>query len=698
MIMGLLKTIKAKLLAAFIATSMAAAVVAWVGVTSIDRLAFYLTETSSNLVPSLISLGKVDHSMIDILLQTRNARIAVELKDQGRFEAAKAKRAASWLALDKAIAEYDALPALDEEKKKSAEFHEKYATYRSVNDATFAAIESGDLAKAQELATTRGEPTVKEMLIPFNRLVEIQGELAMKWQKEGRDEQASSMRQMIVVTLVAVLAALGLGFFLTLSITGPLSRITGAAASIAQGDLDQTVDHRSGDELGQLADSFRELVDYIKGVAVAAESLSRGDLSAKVVAKSAEDVLSRNFIAAADALSGLLAETKVLIAAAEQGDLSRRGEATRFQGAYGELVQGFNRVMEAIVVPVTEASSVLEQVAARDLTARMKGDYKGEYAKIKLSLNTAVENLHDGLSSVSVAVEQVASASGQIASSSQAVAQGASEQARSLEETSSSLSQMSTMTKANATNAASANELAASAKAASGQGSAAMGQMTEAMEKIRTSAEGTAAIIRDINEIAFQTNLLALNAAVEAARAGEAGRGFAVVAEEVRNLALRSKEAAKKTESLISDSVTLAKHGEGVSKQVSQNLAEIVGAVTKVTEIIQNIATSSGEQAKGIDQVVKAVSQMDQVTQQNAASSEESSSAAQELSGQAQEMTVLVGQFHLDRQARAITPKAKAMRRPAPASAPRASSGSNGKNGHSAPLIPFDEDPVFKEF
>ncbi|MBX7197030.1 MAG: chemotaxis protein, partial [Sandaracinaceae bacterium] len=154
----------------------------------------------------------------------------------------------------------------------------------------------------------------------------------------------------------------------------------------------------------------------------------------------------------------------------------------------------------------------------------------------------------------------------------------------------------------------------------------------------------------DINEIAFQTNLLALNAAVEAARAGDAGRGFAVVAEEVRNLAARCKEAARRTEGLIGESVALTESGEGISRSVAKTLEEIVGAITSVSSIVSEIATASDEQTRGIEQVTRAVGQMDEVTQQNAASSEESASAAQELAAQAQELTALVSRFQLDRE------------------------------------------------
>jgi len=172
-------------------------------------------------------------------------------------------------------------------------------------------------------------------------------------------------------------------------------------------------------------------------------------------------------------------------------------------------------------------------------------------------------------------------------------------------------------------------------------------QMQGAMVRIRASAEGTSQIIRDINDIAFQTNLLALNAAIEAARAGEAGRGVAVVAEEVRSLALRSKEAASKTEALIRESVQQAGEGETTSRHVAGKLSEIVGAVAKVTEVVTEIAGAAQEQARGIDEVHQAVADMDRITMQNAASAEESSSAASELSGQAEELESMVGTFEL---------------------------------------------------
>jgi methyl-accepting chemotaxis protein len=241
--------------------------------------------------------------------------------------------------------------------------------------------------------------------------------------------------------------------------------------------------------------------------------------------------------------------------------------------------------------------------------------------------------------------EQLASASGQVAGSSQNLAQGASEQAAALEESSSAMEEMASMTRKNADTAQQARALAGEAETAAESGNRAMAKMSTAIARIEKTAGETAKIIKTIDEIAFQTNLLALNAAVEAARAGEAGKGFAVVAEEVRNLAMRSADAAKSTSAMIEQSVRASQDGVRIVVEVGGNLGQIVTASQKVTQLIGEIAAASKEQSEGISQVNRGVSEMDKITQGNAAAAEESASAAEELSSQATQLTDSIGEL-----------------------------------------------------
>jgi len=248
-------------------------------------------------------------------------------------------------------------------------------------------------------------------------------------------------------------------------------------------------------------------------------------------------------------------------------------------------------------------------------------------------------------SDVQEASEQVATASSQVASASQSLAEGASEQASALEETSSSLEEMSSMTKQNADNAAQAKALTAEAKLIVDKVGDQMHRMVVAIQEVTKSSEETGKIIKTIDEIAFQTNLLALNAAVEAARAGEAGAGFAVVADEVRNLAMRSADAAKNTSSLIENTIVTVKKSRDLTQQTQDGFSENVVISNKISQLIDEIAAASSEQAQGIGQIGKAVAEMDKVVQQTAASAEESASAAEEMNAQAEQLKSYVGKL-----------------------------------------------------
>jgi len=254
------------------------------------------------------------------------------------------------------------------------------------------------------------------------------------------------------------------------------------------------------------------------------------------------------------------------------------------------------------------------------------------------SLSNIAEGMNEG-------AEQVASASGQVSSASQSLAEGSSEQAASIEETSSSLEEMSSMTKQNAENAKQADGLMQEANQVVGQANTSMGDLKGSMEEISKASEETSKIIKTIDEIAFQTNLLALNAAVEAARAGEAGAGFAVVAEEVRNLAMRSADAAKNTAELIEGTVKKVGQGSELVNTTSDAFSEVATSSAKVGELVGEIAAASNEQAQGIEQVNIAVTEMDKVTQSNAAGAEESASASEEMNAQAEEMKSMVNEL-----------------------------------------------------
>ena len=431
-------------------------------------------------------------------------------------------------------------------------------------------------------------------------------------------------------------------------------------------------------------------------------------------------LINKSLDGVVEAVSAMAGDARMLAQAAAEGQLETRAQADRHQGQYREIVQGVNQALEALADPIRESTQVLQRLAARDLRTRTHGQFRGDFVKLGQAIDETAASLHDAMVQVSLASQQLSSSSHEVASSSTQVAEGASSQASSLEQTSAALEQLTAMTKNNDLNAREALRMSDQAGKAAEQGDGYMTKMDGAMDQIHHAATGTAQIIKDINEIAFQTNLLALNAAVEAARAGDAGRGFAVVAEEVRALAMRSKEAAQHTEKLITESVNLAGEGQQLSGKVREGLSGIVDLVGKVRAVVAEVATASGEQAEGIDQINKAVVEMDQVVQSSAANAEESAGASEELAGQAQELDALVRRFDLDMKAiegRAVTkalPKPE-LKRPPSASGqnPKAGAGSSSKAKPKGAqknlgqaydmspdeLIPFgDEDDDFADF
>ena len=278
------------------------------------------------------------------------------------------------------------------------------------------------------------------------------------------------------------------------------------------------------------------------------------------------------------------------------------------------------------------AVEVLHKLAGGDLSMEVVVA-PNDTSSMMASMRTVVVKLSDIMGQVREASSNLVGASEQLSSTAQSLSQGASEQAASVEETSAAVEEMSASIAQNNENAKVTGDIAIKSSTDAVTGGQAVKETVTAMHQIAQK-------IAIIDDIAYQTNLLALNAAIEAGRAGEHGKGFAVVAAEVRKLAERSQVAAQEIGQLASGSVGLAERAGGL-------LDTMVPSIQKTSDLVQEIAAASSEQAGGVGQINGALSQISQAVQQNAAAAEELASSSEEVSAQAEELQSMMEFFTL---------------------------------------------------
>ncbi|MFP5227931.1 MAG: MCP four helix bundle domain-containing protein, partial [Acidobacteriota bacterium] len=333
----------------------------------------------------------------------------------------------------------------------------------------------------------------------LQKLVDVKEKTAKEVDDATQSTYRSSRLFMLLLMSGGALLGVGLGIFIARSISRPLGRVAEAARQIAQGDVDQRIDYRGGDEVGSLAESFRGLVEYIRGIAGALEKMAAGDLSVQVEAKSDRDVLSRSYLKTVEAIQTLDRMFTRLTDAAREGNLAERGHPERLQGAYSAMVQGVNALLEALIGPLHISAQYVDRISRGDIPEKITEDYKGDFNRIRNNLNTLIDAMHsvtdaaDRIAHGDLTVEvkersaedrlmqalaamvrgltqtvgeirsiagEVATASQSISTASVQVSKGASAQAAAAEEASSSMEEMVSNIKQNADNAQQTDKIA----------------------------------------------------------------------------------------------------------------------------------------------------------------------------------------------------------------------------------------------
>lgn len=691
-----------------------------------------------------------DLSMIlDRAQRTRlNAVIAASYEDIGEAKQRASMTAERDLEISEKLKKYLLTTLTPEEKVLTDRFQEQWKPYQESRDTVLDQAIRGNFAAAKEMTAKDLMPKFEALHETIFKLVELQEEVAASEYAQAQSDAATISTVMIAVIALGVLLVMVLSTLLIRSVMRSISHAVKTMEEVAAGHLDTKIDITSNNELSELARSMQRTVTTLKEFLAEQQQMRKehdaGSTSYRIpvdkfsgsyaeVAKATNDLVAGHIAvntqvvdvitryASGDlsmdmerlpgekariteamdtvkaSLKAINGEIKILVEGAVAGDFARRGDATKYQHEFRQMVDGLNQLMQVSETGLSEVVRVLGALAKGDLTEKMTNDYKGMFAKLKDDANMTVAQLNQIIAQINEATESIATASKEIAQGNTDLSQRTEEQAASLQETASSMEELTSTVQQNAENAKQANQLAASASEVAVKGGQVVDQVVDTMDAINEASKKIVDIISVIDGIAFQTNILALNAAVEAARAGEQGRGFAVVASEVRNLAQRSAEAAKEIKTLIGNSVEKVDSGTRLVDQAGKTMEEIVGSIRRVTDIMAEITAASHEQSAGIEQVNQAIGQMDQVTQQNAALVEEAAAAAESLQEQAEALSGAVGAFRLEqaqlpaaverrgpnradnveRLAKARTP-VKAGARPALANAPAARKAKTG--------------------
>ena len=506
-----------------------------------------------------------------------------------------------------------------------------FAAYRAGIVEEVALVHNGNPGQSEALAGGVQEQRLTSMRDALSAIV-------ASLQDEAAAAVAASAQQanrvagtFLVIVVLALLAVLGLLLILNRLLAEPLRRASAMLGAMSRGDLTERMGLRRGDEIGRLATSMDEL---------------------------------------ADTVAAMVTEAAGLLNAAGEGLLSARGDASRFEGAYRDIVEGVNQTLDAVTVPLVFVARHVERIANGEIPAPLTAVQRGDFVLLQTNVNTMTAVLRDLNRDSSDGVSVLAAASTEILATVSQLAGVAAETAASVTQTSTTVEEVKQTAHLSAQRARDVQDSAVQNAAIGESGRVAVVETVEGMDRIRGQmgaiadaivrlselGQSIGEIITTVNDLAEQSNMLAVNAAIEATRAGEYGKGFAVVAQEVKSLADQSRQATTQVRSILSDvqkatssAVMATEQGtktvaDGVrqASQAGESIRRLADAIGEAADAATQIVASADQQLVGMEQIAMAMGSIRLATAQNVAGTRQLEESALSLSSTGERLRLVV--------------------------------------------------------
>jgi methyl-accepting chemotaxis protein len=587
--------------------------------------------------------------------------------------------------IDEEIEKYRGTNLLDSEIEELKVFDKNWDNYKTLVTEHLAMADQG---KEKEVIQSLGSGAMTEARKgtgdALANLINLNRAEAERINTEADITFTASVLLITVVGIIGVVAAIALGFIISRSITIPLKKVGEILSEMSLGHLGNRLAFTRKDEIGIMSQSMDSFSDDLQNTVIGGMNMiAAGDLTLNITPKDDRDEISPALAKTVTTLQELVKESAHLSGAAISGELKTRGDLTRFEGGYRQILEGVNNTLDAIIVPVNEAMRLSSSYASGDFTDRVNQNLEinGDFIAFRDALNQIgiqssqaisgvkieVESLTAGMEETNASTEEVASTANTLAQSSSSVSMLAERSSNGVSQTLRAMDDLSNTVGSVASKAEQASAMAKQTVDLSEKGVTLAGKAEKGMEGIMESVDQTSGIIIDITSqmeeigkivdvitgIAEQTGLLALNAAIEAARAGDAGMGFAVVADEVKSLALESQKSAEniagiignlqKKSQLVSDSMKVSaaevKTGNEAVSETLQVFNQIVEAINVVHNNMTEVAGATEEQAAAVEEITASVNEVGTLVQQTAREAVDSAAATQEVTASIDQIT-----------------------------------------------------------